>query len=57
MNLKKNWPATQIEVFKKAGHDEQRFNALIEKFAKRLSVRGGVGILQERKLNFLRIAG
>lgn len=40
-NLKKNRPATQIEVFKKAGHalfadEPQRFNALIEKFAARL---------------------
>lgn len=42
LNLKKNRPATQIEVFKKAGHalfadEPERFNALIEKFAKRLS--------------------
>jgi len=42
VNLKKNRPATQIEVFKKAGHalfadEPERFNALIEKFAKRLS--------------------
>ena len=42
VNLKKNRPATQIEVFKKAGHalfadEPDRFNALIEKFAKRLS--------------------
>lgn len=40
-NLKKNRPATQVEVFKKAGHalfadEPQRFNALIEKFAARL---------------------
>jgi non-heme chloroperoxidase len=38
-NLKKNRPATQIEVFKNAGHalfvdEPERFNALIEKFAK-----------------------
>jgi non-heme chloroperoxidase len=41
-NLKKNRPATQIEVFRKAGHalfvdEPERFNALIEKFAKPLS--------------------
>ena len=41
-NLKKNRPATQIEVFKRAGHalfvdEPERFNALIEKFAERLS--------------------
>ena len=41
-NLKKNRPATQIEVFRNAGHalfvdEPQRFNALIEKFAARLS--------------------
>lgn len=41
-NLKKNRPATQIEVFRSAGHalfadEPQRFNALIEKFAARLS--------------------
>ncbi|HEY7217682.1 MAG TPA: alpha/beta hydrolase [Candidatus Binatia bacterium] len=41
INLKKNHPQTQIEVFKKAGHalfvdEPQRFDALIEKFAKRL---------------------
>ncbi len=40
-NLKKNRPATQIEVFRNAGHalfadEPQRFNALIEKFAERL---------------------
>jgi len=42
MNLKKNRPATQVEVFKNAGHalfadEPQRFNALIKKFAARLS--------------------
>jgi non-heme chloroperoxidase len=41
-NLKKNRPRTQVEVFKKAGHalfvdEPRRFNALIEKFAARLS--------------------
>lgn len=41
-NLKKNRPATQVEVFKKAGHalfvdEPERFNALIEKFIARLS--------------------
>jgi microsomal epoxide hydrolase len=41
-NLKKNRPATQVEVFKKAGHalfvdEPERFNALIEKFAKKMS--------------------
>jgi non-heme chloroperoxidase len=41
-NLKKNRPATQIEVFRKAGHalfvdEPERFNTLIEKFAARLS--------------------
>ncbi|TMA59999.1 MAG: alpha/beta hydrolase [Deltaproteobacteria bacterium] len=41
INLKRNRPQTQIEVFKKAGHalfadEPQRFNALIEKFAARL---------------------
>lgn len=41
-NLKKNRPVTQIEVFRKAGHavfvdEPERFNALIEKFAERLS--------------------
>ena len=38
-NLKKNRPATQVAVFKKAGHalfvdEPERFNALIESFAK-----------------------
>jgi non-heme chloroperoxidase len=41
-NLKKNRAATQVELFKKAGHalfvdEPQRFNALIKKFAARLS--------------------
>jgi microsomal epoxide hydrolase len=41
-NLKKNRPTTQVELFKDAGHalfvdQPQRFNALIEKFAARLS--------------------
>jgi non-heme chloroperoxidase len=41
-NLKKNRPRTQVEVFKKAGHalfvdEPERFNALVESFAKRLS--------------------
>jgi microsomal epoxide hydrolase len=41
-NLKKNRPATQVEVFKKAGHalfadEPERFNALIEKFARKVS--------------------
>lgn len=41
-NLKKNRPRTQVEVFKKAGHalfvdEPERFNALIEAFAKKLS--------------------
>lgn len=41
-NLKKNRPATQIEVFKNAGHalfvdEPDRFNALIERFAQSLS--------------------
>jgi microsomal epoxide hydrolase len=41
-NLKKNRPATQVEVFKNAGHalfvdEPKRFNALIRKFAARLS--------------------
>jgi non-heme chloroperoxidase len=41
-NLKKNRPATQVELFKDAGHalfvdQPQRFNALIKKFAARLS--------------------
>jgi microsomal epoxide hydrolase len=41
-NLKKNRPATQVEIFRKAGHalfvdEPQRFNALIEKFLARLS--------------------
>lgn len=41
-NLKKSRPATQIEIFRKAGHalfvdEPQRFNALIETFAKRLT--------------------
>ncbi|HEY1234057.1 MAG TPA: alpha/beta hydrolase [Candidatus Binatia bacterium] len=41
-NLKKNRPATEVEVFKNAGHalfvdEPQRFNALIKKFAARLS--------------------
>jgi len=41
-NLKKHRPATQIEVFKKAGHalfvdEAERFNALIAKFAAKIS--------------------
>lgn len=41
-NLKKNRPATQVEIFRKAGHalfvdEPERFNALIEKFIARLS--------------------
>ena len=41
-NLRKNRPGTQIEIFKNAGHalfvdEPDRFNALIEKFAKTLS--------------------
>ena len=41
-NLKKNRPATEVELFKKAGHalfvdEPQRFDALIKKFAARLS--------------------
>lgn len=41
-NLKKHRPATQIEIFRKAGHalfadEPERFNALIEKFIARLS--------------------
>lgn len=41
-NLKKNRPATQVEVFRKAGHalfvdEPERFNALVENFAKRVS--------------------
>ena len=41
-NLKKNRPGTQVELFKKAGHalfvdEAQRFNAVIRKFAVRLS--------------------
>jgi microsomal epoxide hydrolase len=41
-NLKKNRPATQIEIFRKAGHalfvdEPERFNALIEKFIARHS--------------------
>jgi microsomal epoxide hydrolase len=41
LNLKKNRPGTQIEVFKTAGHalfvdEPQRFNALILKFARSL---------------------
>jgi non-heme chloroperoxidase len=41
-NLKKNRPATQVEVFKKAGHalfvdEPDRFATLIEKFAKKIS--------------------
>ena len=41
-NLKKNRPTTQVELFKDAGHalfvdEPQRFNALIKKFAARLS--------------------
>jgi microsomal epoxide hydrolase len=41
LNLRKNRPQTQIEVFKKAGHalfvdEPQRFDALIEKFAARV---------------------
>jgi non-heme chloroperoxidase len=40
-NLKKNRPATQVELFKHAGHalfadEPERFNAMIEKFAKQL---------------------
>ena len=40
-NLKKNRPRTQVEVFKKAGHalfvdEPERFNALIESFAKKV---------------------
>ena len=41
-NLNKNRPATQVEVFKKAGHalfvdEPERFNALVESFAKKLA--------------------
>src|SRR5512135_2738594 len=41
-NLKKHRPATQVEVFNKAGHalfvdEPERFNALIEKFAEKMS--------------------
>lgn len=41
-NLKKHRPATQVELFKKAGHalfvdEPERFNALIEKFAEKIS--------------------
>lgn len=41
-NLKKNRPATQVELFKDAGHalfvdQPERFNGLIKKFAARLS--------------------
>lgn len=41
-NLKKHRPATQVEVFKKAGHalfvdESERFNALIEKFTEKVS--------------------
>lgn len=41
-NLKKNRPATQVEVFRKAGHalfvdEPERFNTLLEKFLARLS--------------------
>ena len=41
-NLKKHRPATQVEVFKKAGHalfvdEPDRFNTLIEKFADKVS--------------------
>ena len=41
-SLKKNRPATQIEIFRKAGHalfvdEPERFNALLEKFIGRLS--------------------
>lgn len=41
-NLKKNRPGTQVEVFRHAGHalffdEPERFNTLVEKFAKRLS--------------------
>ncbi len=41
-NLKKHRPATQVEVFKKAGHalfvdEPERFNALVEKFAAKVS--------------------
>ena len=40
-NLKKNRPATRVEVFRQAGHalfvdDPVRFNAAIEKFARSL---------------------
>jgi non-heme chloroperoxidase len=43
-NLKKNRPATQVEPFKQAGHalfadEPERFNAVIEKFAKQLKSR------------------
>jgi non-heme chloroperoxidase len=43
-NLKKNRPGTQVEPFKQAGHalfadEPERFNALIEKFAKQLKSR------------------
>lgn len=41
-NLKKNRPRTQVEVFKNAGHalfvdEPERFNTLVESFAKKLS--------------------
>jgi non-heme chloroperoxidase len=41
-NLKKNRPATQVEVFRKAGHalfvdEPERFNALVQSFAKKVS--------------------
>jgi len=44
-NLKKHRPATQVAVFKKAGHalfadEPERFNALIEKFAHEISPSG-----------------
>jgi non-heme chloroperoxidase len=42
LNLKKNRPGTRVEVFRDAGHalfvdEPERFNSLIEDFAKRLS--------------------
>ena len=41
-NLKKNRPATHVEVFRKAGHalfvdEPERFNALVESFARQIS--------------------
>ena len=47
-NLKKNRPRTQVEVFKKAGHalfvdEPERFNALIEQFAKKVLPVDGSG--------------